>query len=390
MKRTGEVQPGEAHLKDHRNESGLSNTLAQNKSISQMADSDFLPFTPPPLPSGYAKHHLVVLEECHIPLPSFPFPHTCKGYFNTSPSEVSERIRDATLVITTIVPITRADLESAPHLQFVAIMATGMPSLDREAFVEHQIAVVNCPQSNIPAVSEHWLGLYFAARKKVVELHRATTETSEWIEKGTLVKRWGEAGPPLGVAGEVLGIYGHGALGDRIELLARSVGFGEILIAERKGIENKNVRMGRTGFDEVLERATCFVVTCPKDASTIDLIDEQELKKMRKETCLINMARGGIVNEVALAKALREGWISCAATDVLEHEPGGPGTSPLLPDLTRGETPVPNLTISPHCSWYSVRTIEMLHKLLLEGTVGFVEGKIPRRNVAVLEGKVYK
>ena len=111
---------------------------------------------------------------------------------------------------------------------------------------------------------------------------------------------------------------------------------------------------------------------------------------MNDGVCLINMARGGIVNEAALATALQEGWIACAGTDVLEEEPGGIGTSPLLPDVSKGQKPVPNLVISPHVSWFSVKTVEMLHKLLLEGVVGFVEGKTVKNNVVVLDGKIYK
>ena len=102
------------------------------------------------------------------------------------------------------------------------------------------------------------------------------------------------------------------------------------------------------------------------------------------------VAGGGIVNETALANALRQGLIACAATDVLEEEPVSMGKSPLLPDLRAGEDPVPNLTISPHVSWYSVKTVDMLHALLLEGIEGFVNGKMMKSIVVVHEGKIYK
>lgn len=367
--------------------------MSENKTVNSTSPSDwstFLTFTPPPLPPGYSKHHLVVLEECHCPLPEFPFPHTYTGYGNTSPEQVAERIREATIVIATIVPVTGADLAQAPNLQCLAIMATGMGWLDRGAFAARVpwVAVVNCPQSNIPAVTEHWLGLYLAARKKVVEMHRLTTETREWEATGTLTTKWGPAGPPLAMGQEVLGVVGFGALGSRIKQLAEAVGFGEVVVAERKG--RTEVRPGRMAFDQVLRQATVIVITCPRDESTVDLIHEPELRAMRPETCVVNMARGGIVNEAALARALRESWISCAATDVFDLEPGGMGTSPLLPRLDQGESPVPNLTVSPHVSWYSGRTVEMLHQLLLEGICGFVQGNIIKRNVVVLDGKIYK
>jgi glycerate dehydrogenase len=147
----------------------------------------------------------------------------------------------------------------------------------------------------------------------------------------------------MGAGQETLGIMGYGTLGTRIEKLAKAVGFKEVLISERK--KSSTVRSGRVGFEEALKRATVLAICLPKDHDTIDLIGEAELRAMRKEALIINVARGGIVNEHALAKALKEGWIAGAATDVLETEPAGLGTSPLIPDVAKGEEEVPNLTI---------------------------------------------
>ena len=259
-----------------------SSTTTNATSSSSSSNSSYLTFATRPLPQGYDKHHIVVLEECHCPLPVFPFPHTYTGHLNTLPSQISERIRTATIVIATIVPILPSDLVSAPNLQCVAIMATGMGWLDRDAFAARGICVANCPQSNIPAVSEHWLGLYFACRKKIVELHQVVVGSGEWLETGTLTKRWDlvggsrgkiKGGPPLGVSQEVLGIIGFGALGRRIQELAQAVGFKEVLVAERRGQDV--VRDGRVGFEETLARSSSIVITCPKDETTIDLIGEE-------------------------------------------------------------------------------------------------------------------
>jgi lactate dehydrogenase-like 2-hydroxyacid dehydrogenase len=127
----------------------------------------------------------------------------------------------------------------------------------------------------------------------------------------------------------------------------------------------------RMPFEEVVRSATVLVICCPRDASTVDLIGEKELRSMRKEAVVVNVARGGIVNEAALAKALTERWIAAAATDVLEREPGGRGTTPLLP--LQGE--VPNLTITPHVAWFAAQTMENLKILLKEGIEAWVAGK---------------
>jgi phosphoglycerate dehydrogenase-like enzyme len=242
--------------------------------------------------------------------------------------------------------------------------------------------VINCPATNIEAVSEHALAFYFAARRKIAEMDAAMKirGPGEWVEKGTLTTRWESVGgAPLSCGQEVVGIVGYGRLGRRIEALCRGVGMGRVVVAARKGItgllngEEKGAvgAVQRVPFEEVLRAVTVLVICCPRDASTIDLIGEEELRIMRKEAIVVNVARGGIVNEAALAKALIEGWIAAAATDVLGKEPGGRGTTPLLP-LEGG---VPNLTITPHVAWFAAQTMTNLKTVLEEGVEAWVAGK---------------
>ena len=273
-------------------------------------------------------------------------------------------------------------MEHAPHLKLLAVMATGTDWVDREYCAKRGISVINCPQSNIPAVAEHVLGLYFAARKRIVEMHLRTTTTDDWAELGSLTKRFG-GGPPLSCSQETLGIVGYGAFGKRIEMMAKAVGFGAVVVAERKGVTYR--REERVAFHEALARATVLVLCCPRDPSTINMIGEAELQAMRKDALLINVARGGIVNEVALAKALRQGWIGSAGTDVFEQEPGIRG-SPLLP--RHGAEPVPNLTISPHRAWCSKITTTTLQRLLKEGVDSWAAGKPVY--MVVHNGEIYK
>lgn len=327
------------------------------------------------------KHHIVCLEECHCEIPKFAFHYTYQGYHNTASHEIAERVKDATIVISTIVQVTPAHMDKAPHLKLLAIMATGMDWVDKEYCAWRGITVINCPQSNIPAVSEHAIGLYFAARKKIVEMHVRTTTTDEWALEGSLTKRFLD-GPPLTASQEVLGIVGYGALGKRIEMLARAIGFGGVFVSDRKGAAD--IRDTRMAFEDVLKKVTVLVLCCPRDPTTINLIGETELKLMRSDALLINVARGGVVNEAALAKALKQRWISGAATDVLEIEPSIIG-SPLLP---KDAEPIPNLTISPHIAWFAQETIYTLQRLLKEGIDGWVAGK--PLNVHVHDGKILK
>lgn len=309
---------------------------------------------------------VVCLEACHCGIPAFDFQYDYTEYQNTTANEVLERIRSANIVITTIVPILPSVVEQCSDLRLIAVMATGCGWLDKEYFKGRGITVISCPRSNIPAVTEHAIGLYFACRRRTVEMHNRTLGSQEWKNLGTMTRRFPR--PPLTCGEETLGIVGYGALGKRIEALANAVGFGTINIAERK---NAVPRVGRISFEETLRTSTVLLICCPKDSSTINLIDTAELKVMRPDSILINMARGGIVSEGALAEALRQNWIEAAATDVLEVEPPD-GSSPLLP--TKGE-PVPNLTISPHVSWYARNTIETLQTLLKDGVQAWIRGE---------------
>ncbi|KEF56232.1 uncharacterized protein A1O9_07813 [Exophiala aquamarina CBS 119918] len=350
------------------------------------------PASPPPLPPGKDKHHIVVLEGIHAKMPSFDFPHHIDIYPRTHPSEVAERIQHATIVIACVVPVGPKEMDAAPNLGILAVMAVGIGWVDKEDCARRGVTVTKCPAGNVDAVSEHFLGLYFGSRKRIVQVHNSVTTSSEWVDKGTLTKLW-PSGPPLGCSQETLAILGYGTLGTRIAKLAKDIGFKEVVISERKN--GSSVRPGRVTFREALERGTVFCVSLPKENNTVDLISETELRMMRPEALIINVARGGIVNETALARALREGWIAGAATDVLETEPGGPGSSPLLPDASKGEPEVPNLTVSSHIAWFSQSTIANYQRLLKEGVEGWAAGTLQETEdkvhvaVVVHNGKIW-
>lgn len=347
---------------------------------------------PPPLPEGYSKHHIVFLEAVHVPLAELPFEYTMDKYQRTFPEEIAERIKPATIVISNVINVKPSDMDKAPHLQVLAILATGMAWVDKPYCAKRGITVVNTPSANIDAVSEHFLGLYFASRKRIPQIDHNVKTTDEWRKTNSLAKKMWPDGPPLGCKQEALGIIGYGALGQRIESLCRGLGFAEILVADRKGAER--IRKGRVAFEDVVKRSSTLCVVCPREPETINLIDEAELRMMRKEALVINIARGGIVNEGALAKALKERWIFGAATDVLDTEPGGPGTTPLLPDLSKGEEEVPNLIVSTHVAWISGVTIQTLQGINRDAMTAFVEGRMydPKVKpcVAVHDGKIWK
>ncbi|CAG8034716.1 unnamed protein product [Penicillium salamii] len=310
-------------------------------------------------------HHIVAIEGVHCPIPEFdlPGPHTRVVHRLTAQSELPERVKDATIIITTTTRLTAETLspENTPKLRLIVIMASGTDCVDVAAATARGVTVCNCPGSNVASVSEHAIGLYFAARRKFVELHNATVAIpsdpsldTEWKTRGSLLSRVrapdGKA--PMLCSDETTCIVGYGSLGKHIEKMAKGLGMN-VIIAERKGI---SPRPGRVGFEEALKMSTVVILCLPRSADTINMISTAEFKMMSPHGLLINVARGGIVDEQALVDALKSGAISGAATDVYTKEPAGRGDSPLLGTEAVGL----NLTLTPHLAWYSENTLQNL------------------------------
>jgi lactate dehydrogenase-like 2-hydroxyacid dehydrogenase len=167
-------------------------------------------------------HEIVALEGLHLAIPEFDIapPHTATQtvHHNTSPSELHDRIKTATIIITTTVKLDANTLSPSvtPQLQHIAVMASGTDCVDIEAAKKRGISVSNCLHGPTDVVSEHAIALYFAARRKTVLMHGITrTVPSEWKAKGSVVAHMKDplGNAPLSCADEVCGIIGYGALG---------------------------------------------------------------------------------------------------------------------------------------------------------------------------------
>lgn len=156
------------------------------------------------------------------------------------------------------------------------------------------------------------------------------------------------------------------AKGKCAEKMAKALGM-QVVVAERKGATE--ARSGRATFEDVLKRCTVLIASCPLDESTHNMIDEAELRIMQEDAILINVGRGGIINELALANALKEFWIAGAATDVFETEPATKENCPLL------DPSIPNLVLTPHIAWYSTGTIKGTIEVTKKNLERFVAGE---------------
>jgi glycerate dehydrogenase len=339
-------------------------------------------------------HEIVALETIHQPLPAtFDFPphitYRLTKYHTHDASQLAARVRPATILIVTTIKLDATILSEdvTPHLQYVAMMSTGVDPVDLEACRKRGIRVTNCPAANLDAVSEHAISLYFAARRRTVMLDRLTRQVpSQWKEKGSLTShlRFSDGKPPLTCGEEIMGVIGYGGLGKRIASLGRALGM-EVLIASRKNTSigdalptpaqgttstSSSASEKRVPFEDVLRRSTVLVLSLPRTHETLNLLSRPEFAAMSPYAVVVNIARGGIVDEAAVVQALKDQEIAGYATDVFDKEPAeGPEDSPLLAEEAREL----NITVSPHLAWFTQRTLTNLGQILKDTVEAWAE-----------------
>ncbi|KAL0939671.1 glycerate dehydrogenase [Colletotrichum truncatum] len=348
------------------------------------------------LPS--ATHHVIVkLETIHVSLPEIDtgdLTHEVIGYKYTRPTDTAvaaARVRPASILITTTVPITAETLGEAPYLKCVITETTGTNHIDLEECERRGVTVMYSPNATAEAVSEHAIGFYFSTRRRLVKLHNTMMDHSPsranaWRATGSMSSLLldSEGRPPHTCGNEVVGMLGYGPIGQKIAKMCKALGM-EVLVAARKSapspsssspptsaLVNGNGDAERTPFEEVIRRATTLFLVVPLTPETKNLIGEEELRMMRPDVVIVNVGRGGTIDEKALLSALAENRIYGAATDVYEVEPAGSGEdSVLLGDEARGL----NLTLTPHLAWCADQTRVNIRRVVGENLRGFVRGE---------------
>jgi glycerate dehydrogenase len=294
------------------------------------------------------------------------FEHEWTDYQVSAPAEVVERLREATIAITNKVQLREGQLSQLPDLKFIAVAATGTDIIDLDYCYERNLPVSNIRNHTRHTLPEHVFMLILSLRRNLLQ-YRADIERGEWQRAKGFCLLTHEI---RDLYASTLGIIGYGALGQSVERLAQAFGM-RVLIAEHKNA--RVIRDGRTGFEEVLSESDIITLHCPLNDETRALIGKRELEMMRRNALLINTARGGLVDEAALALALRSKIIAGAGFDVLTKEPPCEG-NPLL------EVNLPNFILTPHIAWASREVMQALADQLIENIEAFQNGS-PRNLV---------
>ena len=314
-----------------------------------------------------AEHRIVFLERDSIraTVRRPGFAHVWDEYPLTAPGETFERLKDATIAITNKVQLRGDLLDRLPKLQLIAVAATGTDNIDLAWCREHKLPVTNIRGYAVHAVPEHVLMLMLALRRQLLA-YRADIKSGKW-QKADMFCFFDH--PIRDLHGATLGLIGRGSLGQGVARLAEAFGMRG-LWGERKGATE--VRVGYVSFAKLLAESDVISLHCPLNEQTRSMIGVAELRAMKPDAILVNAARGGLVDEAALAHALREGRIAGAGFDVLSQEPPRAG-NPLL-DLD-----LPNFILMPHVAWASADAMQTLADQLVDNIEAFVRGESRNR-----------
>ena len=263
-----------------------------------------------------------------------------------TPNErVAEEIGEADAVICNKCLITEEVFSRCPNLRYVGLFATGYNNVDLEAAKRHGAVVCNVPSYSTYAVAQHTFALILEHYCRTAE-YAANVAGGGWINY-RLFSYFGI--PTSELYGRTLGIVGYGSIGRRVAEIARA--FGMEVITHTRTPERVTDGTPAVSLDELLSRADIVSLHCPLTADNEKMINERTLSLMKPTALLINTARGGLIDERALADALNSGRIAGAGIDCLTAEP-------MRADCALYGAK--NCIITPHVAWAPVETRERL------------------------------
>lgn len=293
---------------------------------------------------------------------------TTEVYDRTAPEETASRIGDAELVIINKTILSREILEQCPNVQYIGLFATGYNVVDIDYCRQRGIVVANAPAYSTNAVAQ-MVFAYLLELASMVAKHNTEVHEGKWASCADFAFY----DPHIcELSGKTLGIIGMGSIGQRVAELAQA--FGMQVLANSRTPKPELLREGLrfVPLEDLLRESDAVTLHCPLFPETAKLIDAKRLALMKPSAWLINTARGGVIDEQAVADALNNGVIAAYAADVATVEPVDP-QNPLL----RAK----NCILTPHIAWAARESRERLIGIVRDNLEAFLNGR-PINNVA--------
>lgn len=282
-------------------------------------------------------------------------------YDSTHPDEISQRVENADIVLVNKTEIRKKDIPALAGCKMIGVLATGVNNLDLEELSAAGIKVCNVPAYGVQDVAQHAFAL-------ILELARATSLHSASIKAG----EWGKRGEwcywlktPLSLSDLNLGIIGFGAIGQALGRVAHAAGM-KILAWSRHQQAAPQYPFKWCSLDEIWKKSNIISLHVPLGPETVRLVNKENIAKMPKGGIIINTARGGLVDEEAMALALQNGQLAGYGADVLCKEPPA-HDNPLLKS--------PNTLLTPHIAWATTRAREKIVEIMAENIRAFINNE---------------
>lgn len=309
--------------------------------------------------------HLVVLDSYTLDPGDNPWTEleelgTLRTFARSTPEEIVERARGADVVLTNKTPLTAETLRALPGVRGVCVLATGVNVVDVKAAAALGVPVCNTPAYSTASTAQHTIALLLELTNLVGSHDRAVHEGA-WVKSldfsFTLA-------PLMELDSLLLGVVGFGAIGRRVAEIARALGM-RVQASGRGPRQDDPPWLERVELDQLFASADVVTLHCPLNDETRGLVSAARLARMKPSALLLNAGRGPLVDEAALADALRRGVIAGAALDVLSEEP--PRTdSPLLS--------APRCVVTPHNAWSTLAARRRAMRIAAANVRGILEG----------------
>jgi glycerate dehydrogenase len=282
--------------------------------------------------------------------------------YDRTPSELKvERARHADIILTSKCKLDAALLDALPNLKYISMLATGFNNVDVVAAGTRGIPVSNVPAYSTESVVQTTFALLLELAT-AVGIHDAAVKTGEWVRCPDHAF-WKTS--ILELDGLTLGIVGYGTIGRAVARVGAAFGMKIIAYTPRIPQEPGPTPVRFVPLDELFAKADVVTLNCPQTADNEGFVNSRLLAMMKSSSFLINVARGGLVNEADLADALRTGTIAGAGLDVVAHEP-------MLADNPLLNTPT--CIFTPHIAWASLAARQRLMAIVTANVTSFLQG----------------
>ncbi|MEF7610993.1 D-2-hydroxyacid dehydrogenase [Enterococcus casseliflavus] len=278
----------------------------------------------------------------------------------TDKQEIIERIGDAEAILTNKTPITADVLKACPQLTYIGVLATGYNVVDLAAAKEQGITVTNIPSYSTNAVAQATFALLLEVTNQVGH-HNRSVHQGDW-QTSKDFSYWQT--PLMELAGKTIGLIGYGAIAQAVATIAHAFQLKVIYFNHRPKPAQANWAK-QVSLAELYQEADIISLHVPQFPETEKMIDRTALAQMKSSAILINTARGGLIDEAAVAEALQTGQIAALAADVVSKEPIA-ADNPLLQ--------APNCYLTPHIAWAPVETRRRLMGIAVANLSGFKAG----------------